>query len=185
MRSILAMQTTLISRHAQSPRQLFWQGELAINLEVAADTWRSGIRLSAANAHCVITCSDDRITILGHHTQIAALQLKVNLLVRARLQVNALKSAKSNLRRTLYGRKLEIDLYRLISRDLAGVGYRDISGDGLPCRHNLRRDTEVAVLKGGIAESVAKRIERLAFEVPVGPVCHLVVFEVGQLSLKR
>jgi len=73
MHSILAMQTTLISFPAQSPRQLFWQGELAINLEVAADTWRSGIRLAAANAHCVVTCSDDRITFLGDHAKIAVL----------------------------------------------------------------------------------------------------------------
>src|ERR1017187_745478 len=96
--------------------------------------------------------------------------------------MNALKSTESDLRCTLYGRELEIDLYCLISRDLACVGYRDIGGDGLPCRHSLRGDTEVAVLEGGVAESVAKLIERLAFEVPVGPVCHFIILEMGELG---
>ncbi len=127
---------------------LFRQGELSIDLEASTDNWRSGIRLASADADCVISRSDDRITILGHHTQITILQLEVNLLARTRFQMNALESAESDLGSTLDLRELEIDLYRFISRNFAGVGYGDVGGDRLSRSYCLLRNTEVAVLEG-------------------------------------
>ena len=97
-------------------------------------------RLASTDADGVITLRDDRIAILGHHAQIAVLQVEVNLLARARFQMNALESAESDLRRTLDGRELEIELDDLISRDLARVGYCHIGADRLSRSHSLRRE---------------------------------------------
>jgi hypothetical protein len=55
----------------------------------------SGIGLPTTDAEGVIPLSDDRIAILGHHAQITRLQIEVNLLRSAGLEMNALKSAKS------------------------------------------------------------------------------------------
>ena len=127
--------------------RLFRQGELAIDFEVAADRRRSGVGLAATDADGVLTTGNDGIPIFGDHDQIAILEVEVNLLARARLQMNFLESAESDLRRTLHCRELEIDLYGLISRDLACVGYGDIGGDRLSRSNCLRGDTEFAVLK--------------------------------------
>src|ERR1039458_1634576 len=105
----------------------------------------------------------------------------MNLLARTRFEMNPLKSAESNQRRTLHGRELEIDLHNLISRDFACISHAHIGTYWLTRCHRLHRDAEVAVLEGRIAESVAKRIERLVVEIAVGPVGHAVVLEVWQL----
>lgn len=75
--------------------KLLWQRVLAVNMEVATYARYSGIGLPTTDAECVIPLSDDRIAILGHHAQIARLQIEVNLLRSAGLEMNALKSAKS------------------------------------------------------------------------------------------
>ena len=109
-------------------------------MELSGSHGRSCIRLASADADRVIALRDDRISILRHHAQIAVLQLEVNLLARARFEMNALKSAQSDVRRTLHRRELEIDLDDFISRDFAGIGHRHIGVDGLPRGHSLRRD---------------------------------------------
>src|SRR5437764_4550716 len=102
----------------------------------------SCIRLATADADRIVTLRDDWISILGHHAQIAILQIEMDLLARARFQMNALELAESDQGRTLHGRKLEIDLHNLISRELAGVGYRCIRTYMLPRCHRLRRNGE-------------------------------------------
>src|ERR1035437_8320149 len=58
---------------------------------------------------------------------------------------------------------------------------RDISFYG-ESRTQVVGHTEVAVSERCVAEPITKWVKRLAFEVPIGPVRHLVVFEVGQLA---
>jgi hypothetical protein len=81
-----------VPRQAQNALALFGQGEPAFDIEAPAHSRRGAIGLSAADADCVIAWSDNRTAILSHHDQIAIFQLEVNLLARARLQMNALKS---------------------------------------------------------------------------------------------
>ena len=80
----------------------------------------------------VVARGDDRITILGDHSQVAVLQLEMNLLARARFEMNTLEAAQSDAGRALDVRELEIDLHDLISRDLAGVGHRTSASTGCP-----------------------------------------------------
>ena len=75
--------------------KLLWQRVLALNMEVITYARYSSIGLPTTDAECVIPLDDDRIAILGHHAQIARLQIEVNLLRSAGLEMNALKSAKS------------------------------------------------------------------------------------------
>src|ERR1039458_9809823 len=147
-------------------------------MESSGNYWRSGVRLASTDADRVITLSNDGISILSHHAQIAVLKLEVNLLARTRFEMNPLKSAKSDLRGALHIRELEIDLHDFISRDLAGVGDRYIGADRLPCSHRLCGHVEIAIAEVCIAESIAERVERLAVEVSVGPVGHSVIFKV-------
>jgi hypothetical protein len=76
----------------------------------------------------------NRIAILGHHAQITRLQIEVNLLRSAGLEMNALKSAKSDAGRALFIREFEIKLHYFVSRDVAGVGDGRVSTEWLSCR---------------------------------------------------
>ena len=98
------------------------------------------VRLASADADGVITLSDDWISILSHHTQVAIFQVEVNFLARAGFEMDALKSAKSNERRAFHGRELEIELHDFIACDFAGIGYRHIGAYRLSRRHRLRRE---------------------------------------------
>ena len=62
----------------------------------------------------------------------------MDLLARARLQMDLLESAESDLRRTLDRGELDVDLDGLISCNFARVGYCDIGGDRLSCSNCLR-----------------------------------------------
>ena len=74
---------------------LFGQCILAIDVEVAGRNGRSGVGLATADADRVIPLRDDRIAILRHHAQIARLQIEVNFLACAGIEMNALKSTQS------------------------------------------------------------------------------------------
>ncbi len=93
--------------HAENPARpefpacstaLFGQGDWGFDMKVPADTWRSGIRLATTDADGVFPSGDDRVAILGDHAQIPVLQLEVNPLARAWLQMNALEPPQSDLR---------------------------------------------------------------------------------------
>src|SRR5579871_3025123 len=85
---------------------LFRPRVLAVDVEMTCDTGRSGVRLSATNADGVVSWSNHRIAVLADHAQIALLQLEMNFLARTRIEVNSLKSSKSDEGCTLYRRKL-------------------------------------------------------------------------------
>src|SRR5215469_8202468 len=129
-------------------------------MEFSGNDRRGRLWLAAADADGVITLSDDWITILGNHSQIAILQVKFHLLTRTWLEMNSLKSTKSNLRGALHFRKLEIDLHNFISSDFAGVADHHCRSERLPRSHSMRGKAEVAVFKGRVAESITKGIER-------------------------
>ena len=134
-------------RQAQVRYKLLGQRELAIDIEVAADRWRSSIRLAATDADGVVTSGNDRVAIFSDHDQIAVLQVEVDLLARARLQMDFLESAESDLRRTLDCGELDVDLDGLISCNFPRVGYRDIGGDRLPRSYSLRGTLRSLYLK--------------------------------------
>ncbi len=70
-------------------------------MEMTADVWCTGIGLSSANADRVIPLRDDWIAILGHHTQIARLQLEMDMLACTSFEMDALKPTQSDARRSL------------------------------------------------------------------------------------
>ena len=106
---------------------------------MAADTRRSRFRLTSSDGDGVITLSDDRISFLSYHAQIARLQLEVNLLACAGIKMNALEAAKSDARRAFNGGKLEVELDDLISRHLAGVRDRSLGrSEALPLERAAR-----------------------------------------------
>src|SRR5579859_5317990 len=90
---------------------LFRQGDLAFNSEVSGDARCSGIRLAATDADGVITAGDNRISIFRHHAQVPVLQLKMDLLACAGIEVNALESTQSYSRRPIHWRKFQIKLH--------------------------------------------------------------------------
>src|SRR5438045_671343 len=150
-------------------------------MEMPANCRRSHIRLASSDADGVITFTDDWISLLGHHTQIAVLQLEVNLLARARFEVNALKSAESDEGSAFRCRELQIKLYRLVPRASAGICHRDISFYWMSRPHRLLRNAEIAVFEACVAEPISKRIKRLSFKVPIGSPLHRVILKMGQL----
>ena len=148
-------------------------------MEMTADVWRTGIGLSSADADRVIPLRDDWIAILRHHAQVARLQLEMDMLACTSFEMDALEPTQSDARGSLDIGKFEIKLDNLVSRCFASIGHRDIGGNGLSGIHSLRRQVEIAVAKLRIAEPITERIQRLAIELPVGPICHPVVFKVG------
>src|SRR5580692_8565997 len=83
---------------------------LPINVEVSSRNGCCGIGLTSADTDRVIPLRDDGIAILRHHLKIARLQIKMDLLAGARIEMNALKATQSDMRRTLDRRKREIEL---------------------------------------------------------------------------
>ena len=83
---------------------------------MSGNTGRSGIWLTTADADAVVSAGDDGMAVLGHHAQAAVLQLEVNLLACARIEMNALESAESDLGRTRDQWELQIKLHDLIAR---------------------------------------------------------------------
>ncbi len=79
---------------------LFEQRDLVLDVEVSSDSWCSRIRLASSDADGVIPGGNDGTAKLRDHAQIAVLKLEVNLLACARFEMDALKSTKSDLRRT-------------------------------------------------------------------------------------
>src|SRR5450755_2354562 len=104
----------------------------------------------------------------------------MNLLACARFEMNALESPQRDEGRAFYGRELKIKLDDLVSGDLANICHCDNGANGRS-RGNSLGDAEVTVAERCVAEPVSERIERLALEVPIGPVGHSVIFKVRQL----
>src|SRR3569833_306371 len=79
---------------------LFRQGVLAIHMELSGYTGSSGVGLASPDADRVIPLRDDRIAFLGHHLEIARLQLKMALLACPGFKVDAIESTEGNARRS-------------------------------------------------------------------------------------
>jgi hypothetical protein len=62
-------------------------------MEFAIYGRRTCVRLPSADADGVIPLSDDWMPILSHDSQVARLQIEMDFLARARLKMDALKSA--------------------------------------------------------------------------------------------
>jgi hypothetical protein len=62
-------------------------------MEFAIDGRCSRVGLASADADGVIPLSDDWMPILSHDSQVARLQIEMDFLARARLKMDALKSA--------------------------------------------------------------------------------------------
>ena len=79
----------------------------------------------------VVSWSNDRIAVLRHHAQVALLQLEMNFLTCTRIEMNSLKSTKSDEGRTLNRREFQVQLNDLIAWDLAGIRHRHIGPNRL------------------------------------------------------
>jgi hypothetical protein len=78
---------------------------LSFDLKLSAHYGSTSVRLPSTDADCVIAFTDDRHSIVGHHPQVAIFEIKMHPPAFARIEMNALKSAQSDARRTLYGRE--------------------------------------------------------------------------------
>src|SRR5271157_5753616 len=160
---------------------LFRQADLAFNTEVPGGPRRSGIRLAAAEADGVIAACDDRTAVLRHHAQVSTLQLKMNLLACARVEVNALESPESYLRRPVNRREFQIELHDFVPCQLSGIGHCHISSNRIARIHGCLWQGEIAVTEGRVTQAIAERIKWLSVEVAVGARLHGVVLKMGQL----
>jgi hypothetical protein len=69
---------------------------LAVNVEMADDTRRSGIRLPTTDADGVVPWSDNWIAFVGYDAEIARLQFEMDFLACTRIEMNSFKPSKSN-----------------------------------------------------------------------------------------
>ena len=81
---------------------------MAVDVEMTGGAGRSCFGLTATDANGVVSWSDDRIAVLGHHAQVALLQLEMNFLTSTRIEMNSLESSKSDEGRTFDRRELEV-----------------------------------------------------------------------------
>src|SRR6185437_4109609 len=100
-------------------------------MKMAGDTRRSGIGLASADADGVIALGNHRITIFGHHTQIAWLQLEMHFLACASIEMNAFEATQSNAGSAFDGWEFEIKLDNLFSGELACIGDGHVGAYGL------------------------------------------------------
>jgi hypothetical protein len=101
--------------HVAEPRKLFRQVDLPFNSKLAAHDGSTCARLASADAYRVVSCSDDRLAILGHQPQVAIFEFKMDPLAPSRIEMNALKSSKRDMRRTRYSWEFKIKLDDLVS----------------------------------------------------------------------
>src|ERR1700743_824931 len=101
----------------------------------------------------------------------------MDLPARTRLEVDTLETAKSDQRCPFDLRKLKIKLNDLVACQLARVGDRHFSVDGLPRRHGKRGNAKVTVAEGCIAQPISEWVQRPALEITIGPVGHTVIFK--------
>ncbi len=69
---------------------LLGQCILAVDVKVASRNGRCCVWLTSADADGVIALSNDGIAIFRHHLKIARLQIEMDLLARARIEMDAL-----------------------------------------------------------------------------------------------
>lgn len=161
------------------PPDLFRKSELAVDVEMPGRAGRSGTGLTPADGDGVVATRDDRLAHVGDHAEIAIFQLEMNLLARARIEVNALEATQRKEGRAFHGWELEVELHDFIARRFACVGHRDVGGDRIARINRWLREAQVAVTEFRVAQSIAKGIERRAFKVPVGAALHRVILEIG------
>jgi hypothetical protein len=77
-----------------------WQQDLPIDFEVAAHRGNPGVRLTATNGQRVLSLRNDDVPHIGHHAQVAALQMEFNLLTRTRSEMNTLEPTQRAQRRS-------------------------------------------------------------------------------------
>src|ERR1700740_3729190 len=159
---------------------LFRQTDLALHSEVSSYTRRSSFGLPTADANRVVTAGDNRLAVFGHHAQIAVLQLEMNLLACAWIQVNTLKAAESQQGRPFHRGEFQIELHDLVSCHFSSVGDRYVHADGVDRIHHSPREAEFAVTEGCVTKAITERIQRLFFEVAVGAAFHGIVLKIWQ-----
>src|ERR1035437_4618671 len=147
---------------AKHPWSLLRQRLASVYLERCVHRRCSCVRLAAADRDRVTALRNDRIPSLGDHHQVAVLQLKLDLLRLARLEVNSLEAAQSTQRGPGDVGEGEVDLSDLVTLTVSGIGDGG-SGDQQIARVDcgLGRG-ELAVGKLRVAEAIAERIKRLA-----------------------
>src|SRR3974390_461620 len=156
---------------------LFRQSLRSPNLKSSHRRRSDGTWLTATDRQRVLAFSDDRFASFSDHAQVAILQFEPHILGLARLQMHALESAQSTQWRARHTRKAEVKLHYFIALAIAGIGnghFRDERITRVDC---LFREAKPTVGKCGVAQAVAKGIERLSLGKAVGGPRHALFFE--------
>ncbi len=118
--------------------RLFGQIFGAVDVEVLRQRLRGGIWLAAADGEGIVARLDDGFAGCSDHTEVAILQLEVDLLRCPCGEMNALESAECPKRRARNVRELEIELDNLIAFAAAAVGDGDVGRDRIARSYSLR-----------------------------------------------
>src|SRR5580704_13774872 len=95
-------------RHPSYPRELLRKRNLSLDLKGSGCGWGAGTGLATADTDLVLAFRDDRLSSLGHNTEIAGLELELDSLRCAGIKMHALESAQGTQRRSLCIREAEI-----------------------------------------------------------------------------
>ena len=113
--------------------------------------------------------------------QTAVTQRELHAARLAARQMHALEADEGAVGAPGNVRMRGVELHDLVAIHRAGVG--DVDGDGHRAvgAHAGARNTRIGVGEARVAEAIAERIKRLAFEISIGAVRHRIVAERGQI----
>src|SRR5207302_3629289 len=142
---------------------------------------RRGSRLSSAYGDEIVSCTDEPVSSLVDVAEIPRTERQLHMLLLAGFQMNALEPAQRLQRCARYLREADVDLSHFVAVPLTRVLDVHVDIQRTASLQLWVRQFHPAIFEGGVTQAVAEAIERLAREVPVGTVLHVVIFEVGQL----
>src|SRR5579864_1690473 len=135
-------------------------------------------RLSSAHGDQVIAGTDQTISSLVDIAEIPRTERQLHMLLLAGFEMNALEAAERLHRRARYLREADIKLRHFVAIPLARVLDVHFYIQRTACLQLRARQLQAAIFEGGVAQAVAEAIQRLAGEIAIGAVLHVVVFEV-------
>src|SRR5579864_1900644 len=139
---------------------------------------RRGSRLSSAHSDEIVSGTDESVSSLIHVAEIPRTERQLHMLLLAGFEMNALESAERLQWRARYLREADVEFSHFVTVPLTRV--LDVHFDiQRTASLQLRvRQLQVAIFEGAVTHAVAEAIQRLAREVAIGAVFHVVVFEV-------
>src|SRR5665213_1291108 len=159
---------------------LFGKGRRAGNGELAGLGGGCVSGLCAAYGNEVIAGEDDAVAFGVDLSDGAGAESEGDVRRLAGGEVDPLESGEDADGGVGASRLRKVDLRDFVARP--GSTVLDVGLDSdRTARLDLRRQCEVGVVEGGVAEAEAEAVERLAGEVTVGTALHCVIFKCGYL----